>query len=320
MRFLIKEVTFVRPEDAKAAKKALATQRIGENAVRTAILNGGRVDAFDWKMAQRKQWAVFRGQPCTAALFARCRLAGTVLDVHEIEGDAFVLFSDIDSAQSVEDAEAPSLADFVEKLNADELEFDSPEFDGPGPSGEPRQMAIVVDELPQGIADADIAALCGEHASACVIKVVPSLKDARTLRAVLFPRSKSSTNTLYRALNEAQIAGERLKPVRMRREDVSEPPDVPDLPQVDRPARKPRQCIVVDPMPGDWTVEGVTEICAEFQPFTVTITGSAAVAGARRVIVEAGSARTKKHIFRIMNGCAEAARFSEEDLPPPIPT
>jgi RNA recognition motif-containing protein len=322
MRFLIKEVTFSSSAEAKAAKKALATRRIGENAVRTAILNGGRVDAFDWKMAQRKQWVLLRGVPMTRELFQHCRRLGTVRDVRVIDGDSFVMFKEVETALAFPESETPSLCEFVEKLNPDELEFDSIEEETSA-AEEPRKMAIVVDDLAPGTTEAQILGFCGEFAAVCVAKVTKSLKFAGRERAVLFPQSRSSTKKIYRCLNEVEIDGVRLQPVRMKREDVSEPPDI-EGPAPVRPAKKPKGCLVVDPVPVRWTPAFVASLCGEF-----LVTGSARIersgleVGRQRLVVEIGNGKPKKQIIRLMNEDLSAENrcvvtLDPPDLPPPI--
>jgi RNA recognition motif-containing protein len=327
MRFLIKEVTFSSPDEAKRAKTALATQRIGENGVRTAILNGGRVDAFDWKMRQRKQWIQFRNESDPAALYAKCRAAGPVVRMLVIDRDIFVLFPDCETASSLlngENADYPAMVDFVQKLNSSELVMETSGCGDPNPHGNPRKMAIVVDGLEDGVTEDEISNICREFADSYVLRLIPSLKVEGKNRAVLFPRSKSVTNKIYRCLNDASIGGHRLLPVRMQREDVPEPPDVDFPPPEPLPAYRLRKMfIVVDPIPDDWDEQYVKEICEEHPGFTVRIDGSSKIAGRNRALIHPSSARAKRNIFVLMNGEIDgvmltAERLPSEEIPPSL--
>jgi hypothetical protein len=317
MRFLIKEVTFASPDEAKRAKKSLSTQRIGENAVRTAILNGGHIEAFDWKLAQRKQWVRFKDNVAAVPIFEGCRQKGQILDVRVIDNDTFVMFAELDAAQSVRacfGAESPSMIDFVEKLNSDELNVEMSEFNGTDGIDQPRKMAIVVDDLPLRMTKEQMVIFCGEFAEGCVVHVLPSLRLPGRLRAIVYPKSKSTTNKVYQLLNEVEVDAARLKPVRMKRDDVMEPPDISDLDKIfvrpERLAAKAKLLIAVDPIPDEWTKERIIDLCAPFPSFTVRITRSAIEQGRKRALIRPMSARAKKHIFKLMNGKVDGVKLN----------
>jgi hypothetical protein len=158
-----------------------------------------------------------------------------------------------------------------------------------------------------------MVAFCGEFAGRCVVHVLPSLRLPSRARAIVYPKSKSTTNKVYQVMNEAALGTQKLKPVRMKRDDIPEPPDISDLDSLligpERPAVKAKLVIAVDPIPDEWTKERVVDLCAPFPSFTVRIARSALKRGRRRALIRPMSARAKKHIFKLMNGEVDGVKL-----------
>lgn len=159
MRFIIKEVSFCSTEEANKAKAYFSSiKTIHGAAIRVAVLNGGFSFAPDWKMRQRKHWVKFVGQKPTDEFIQKHEKNGKIVKIEykivetrivvacPVQNDdsdddssektmqpvtipkmqeiTFIMFQQFESTRTYNDTVYPTIEEFVEFLNPNELYID----------------------------------------------------------------------------------------------------------------------------------------------------------------------------------------------------
>ncbi|OHS99797.1 hypothetical protein TRFO_33659 [Tritrichomonas foetus] len=254
-------------------------------------------------------------------------------DDEECFGDSYIMFKNFLSLQETGVQLYPTIEEFVNILNHDELMIENQIVDGmtlketyenPDDSSTIR-MAIVIDPFPENITENQFIEYLGEFMEYLEFVLDKSLTVNGKQRMVIVPSSRSMTNKIYSRLNEKPVIENEplLKPVRMRFEDVPNSPKIkPKVVQIIKQESK-KMSILIDPLPEGLTEIDIETMCAGYGNYSLTITKSAIVKDKTRAILHPLNCRAKKHVFRALstqfNGeQMKPFRMFPCDIPPPL--
>ncbi|OHT01532.1 hypothetical protein TRFO_31633 [Tritrichomonas foetus] len=329
MRTQIVEVTYEKPEEATAIKKALHQKTLFGEELEINAVNTTETEAPIWKMQQRKLCVNLHSlskqeenkEEQENKIFYE--IGNEKMDIHQIfeylstfghvikiYGD-YVMFSSFAEATNanskLEGSSMVTVNEFVNDIFPDQFIILNVEY-VKKPYQNSKPMTVVIDPLPDGLTEEIIRSML-EGADGYHLII-----EADKKRALVYAKSKRAMNILHGKLHNQSFNGELLHLSKYTWHQVPKrPKNYIPFADINPPKKQP---IIVDPLPKGTKALDVRNTCEGSGKFDVKVEGSAIQIGACRAVVQPRNAKAKVNCFEKLKAkYGEAKRYPKDELP-----